>query len=174
MTNEILKPTPIRSTHYSRGKCGFVSCFFILKSVSLINTRSFPSVAFILYHPSIYPKYVHLLRDNTQSDFPTFHLILSTITCFQRAPGVPPHPVRQCCRSPSGGTVDTTPPIPPLPSQCSDPARTARTVSHLLNWNSAISAWLLCFVCLEKVTPSGKKRHNHHISNPNVPKLLTH
>lgn len=65
MKNEILKPTPIGSTHYSREKCGFVSwVFFILKSAFLINTKKF---SFCRLHtlPSIHPKSIHLHRDNS-------------------------------------------------------------------------------------------------------------
>lgn len=56
MTSEIFKPTPIKSTHYSREK-GVVLLFFFKESASLINTGS-PSAAFIIYYPFIPNTYI--------------------------------------------------------------------------------------------------------------------
>lgn len=157
MTSEILKQTPIRSTHYSREKCGFVCWgFFILKSTFLTNTKKF-SLCCLHTLPSIHPKYVPLHRDNTQSDFPTFHFIPNTITCFHKAPRVPPHPCMSVLQESLQGDRGHRTPVPPLTViyRSSGPARTTWTVSHLHNGNAAIRVWLLCFVCLKKVTPSG-------------------
>lgn len=117
--------------------------------------------------PSLHPKYAHLHRDNTQSDFPAFHWILTWPLASREHRGWP----RPCQRSGRHRPPLLPPCLPPQPATGAAPLH-----AQLLCFsrNSAICVCFLCFLSLEKVTPSGKKGHNQHMNNPNVPKWLTH